>query len=430
MWLFFSYLWFTMQLIVCEGALILGEKRRKFFWLRFISAFALCVPLAYGLSLLPRQNLLTVLYFILMFVATMGVYAFSFHMNVKDILFFCTGGYAIQHLVFNLITIVTFFTGWPSTVTVGGIIATWLGIHSMVYIAVAVACYFLFMRRLRKNNLFDKKPFGVTVFSIVILFTTIFMSELTGYRYQGAALNRFTSTVVCGLYAVLCCTVVFITQIVVLNMNKAIRDREIQKHIVKLTREQYTISADLFSEINVKFHDIKHQLLSFEMMDGEKRKAAIDGIMKSIEGFSCLVKTENPSLNVVLTEKSLLCRQSRINFNCVINAKLGFLEELDLYTLFGNALDNAIQSASKEEGERRSIDLYINKEKGMTFVNLYNYYSGEIKFSGGLPVTRGNKLYHGFGTRSITETVKKYGGQCLMATENEKFRLSISFPRI
>lgn len=430
MQLFVNCLVYNLQLIVCEGGLILGEPRRKYFWLRFLGSFAVCVLFSWGLLSIPANvPLLGALYFILIFFATMGVYALSFRLGVRDVIFFCTGGYAVQHAVYNAIGIILFFTGMPDTTTPAGAIEMWLLVQSLGYILAAIVCW-LFMRKIRANNILDKKNAGVIVLSAIILFTVVIVSQLKTYSFGDMPLNMFTSSVVCGLYAIISCSVVLIMQFIILNMNRIVSDSEMQKHIFKLQREQCNISSDIYEAVNVKFHDIKHQLARFELMDEDKRKRAVEEIMQSIEGFSALVKTDNPSLNVVLTEKNLLCKKSGIMLNSFIDCSLSFMSELDIFTLFGNALDNAINSAGKQEGERRTIDLYIRKKGGMSFINIYNYYSGEIKFENGLPVTKGNKLYHGFGTRSIVDTVRKYGGEFVMTTEGDQFRLSITFPHV
>lgn len=430
MQLFFNCLGFVLQLMLCEGAFVLGESRRKHFYFRFFISFAVCSLIVWLTSLLPVSSPIIVnVYFILMFFLTMGIFLCSFRISVMDALFFCTGGYAIQHAVYNAVGILLFFTGMPDTSKPGGVIFTWLIINITPYVLASFLSYFIFMRKLRKNNLFGRKNLGVIVLSLVILFTTIFMSSLKNFDYRGLEINTFTSRVVCGVFSILCCSVALIMQIIILNMDKAISDREKQKYIAKQTRKQYSISSEIFEAVNIKFHDIKHQISLLEIMDESKRKKAISEIMKSVENFSALVKTDNPVLNVVLTEKSLLCKQNHIKLNCVVGCDFSFFDELDLYTMFSNALDNAIQSAMKQEGEKRCIELYIRKEKEMSFINIYNYYSGEIRFLGGLPLTGGDKLYHGYGTRSIAEIVKRYNGEFLMMTEGDKFRLSITFPQ-
>ncbi|HBE99400.1 MAG TPA: ATP-binding protein, partial [Firmicutes bacterium] len=110
---------------------------------------------------------------------------------------------------------------------------------------------------------------------------------------------------------------------------------------------------------------------------------------------------------------------------------LNFIEEPDLYSLFGNALDNAIEAVSKiKEPSKRLICLYIRRVMGKkTSVTLENYYDGQIKFNEkGLPITtKKNDGYHGFGMKSMYETVKKYGGDICCTLEKDRFKLFLLF---
>ena len=50
--------------------------------------------------------------------------------------------------------------------------------------------------------------------------------------------------------------------------------------------------------------------------------------------------SENEVLNIVLTEKSLVCNKNKINLSCMVDASgLTEFSEGDLYALFGNILD-------------------------------------------------------------------------------------------
>ena len=58
------------------------------------------------------------------------------------------------------------------------------------------------------------------------------------------------------------------------------------------------------------------------------------------------MKTGNRALDVVLTMERMICEGSDIEFSCLVNgALLNFMEESDIYSLFGNLLDNAIEEA-------------------------------------------------------------------------------------
>ena len=64
------------------------------------------------------------------------------------------------------------------------------------------------------------------------------------------------------------------------------------------------------------------------------------------------------------------------------------------------------------------------------FVNVYNFYGGDLEFDGGLPrSTKGDALNHGFGMKSVRMLAEKYGGELKVTAEDGIFNTDIIFPR-
>lgn len=102
----------------------------------------------------------------------------------------------------------------------------------------------------------------------------------------------------------------------------------------------------------------------------------------------------------MLTGKSLTCRTKNIQLTCVADGTaLDFMDVMDVSNLFGNALDNAIESTDKiTDPERRLIHLSVARQKGFAAIRIENCFDGELKFEKGLPVTTKKDViwYHGF----------------------------------
>ena len=144
-----------------------------------------------------------------------------------------------------------------------------------------------------------------------------------------------------------------------------------------------------------------------------------------------MARTGNDALDVILTEKSLLCAQNDIKVTCIADGKaLAFMSETDTYSLFGNALDNAIEAlANVEDKEKRTIGLIVKRSGGFVSVHIYNYCPVRPTFSDGIPVTtKADKLSHGFGMASIRMIAAKYGGEMSASADDEMFRLDVLFP--
>ncbi len=145
--------------------------------------------------------------------------------------------------------------------------------------------------------------------------------------------------------------------------------------------------------------------------------------------YDSTVKTGNKAVDVILTEKSLLCNKADIKLTCVVDGKqFSFMSESDIYSLFGNILDNAIEAANCLEKDRRVIGVTAKRTHDFLTVNAHNYYDGNLVFADGLPVTtKKDKLYHGFGMKSVRMICEKYGGNLSVGCKDGIFTLKILF---
>lgn len=200
-------------------------------------------------------------------------------------------------------------------------------------------------------------------------------------------------------------------------------------------KAQYDLSKENIALINRKCHDLKHQIRAMRTMFAEgPREKYLQEIEQSVRIYDVLAKTGNEVLDTVLAEKSLVCEANGIQANCVADGRLlAFMDPVDLYTIFGNALDNAIESVSTiEDRTRRIIDVQVYSEKQMLIIQIINPIQQELVFdSEDLPVTtKEQNGYHGFGLRSIRHTVKKYGGFMTVRVEGGAFYLRLLLPKV
>ena len=104
-------------------------------------------------------------------------------------------------------------------------------------------------------------------------------------------------------------------------------------------REQYQVARQNVQIINKRCHELKLQIAALRQMSGApadpELKAHIDEAEKAAQLYDASRNTGNEVLDVVLTEKSLLCESRRIQLNAVTDGScLSFFEASDLYALF------------------------------------------------------------------------------------------------
>ena len=152
---------------------------------------------------------------------------------------------------------------------------------------------------------------------------------------------------------------------------------------------------------------------------------------QGIKDYESMFKTGNGVLDTLLTGASLKCARRDITFTCVADGTLlNQIYVMDLCTIFGNALDNAMEHVIQiEDIEKRLIHVSVSKMAEFVLIRIENYLQDEIKFDGELPrTTKGDKAYHGFGLKSIKYSVEKYHGTMEVKTENHWFTINILIP--
>ena len=218
------------------------------------------------------------------------------------------------------------------------------------------------------------------------------------------------------------------------HVYEAAAERELMNinAMLKAQYEHYRNYQESIDLINYKYHDLKHQLAGLRAeADPEKRAAWIDAMSKELQAYKPETQTGNRVLDGILDQKMPLIRNNKIKFTCVADGKLlDFMHVTDICTIFGNALDNAIESVvTQEDPEKRLIHMTIAPRKKFVYIEVDDYCDHEVRFRGGQPVTsKQDRENHGFGVKSISYTAQKYGGSVSFALQNNFFEMKLLIP--
>lgn len=167
------------------------------------------------------------------------------------------------------------------------------------------------------------------------------------------------------------------------------------------------------------YHDLKNHFLLLN--DSDKYPVEIMRKLRSIENY---YHTGNEFLDVIISDKIKKAHAEGINIECDIDFSSGsFIEPLDISTIFGNILDNAIEATKKVKNEEKNIFCKAKKQRDMLVILVENDYSITSE-----KTKKRNAQLHGYGLKNVHESVLRYGGEYSIDKIANLFRISIIIP--
>ncbi len=428
------FIGFNLNLSLFSAAFLCRFKLRKNRWWILLVGGLLFLfgPLAYKLIVghsiysAPFLNIgwYSTSYLILCAIFFVICY-FSFEISAKELLLIICCSYLFQNTIHNLhFTILRSFPGINADV---------LKVLSVLLnFALSTAIYFLFKNRIIRFDIGKVKTTVVLIFSVSLIFLLTVVSQWTGAPSDDGTIDSIAVALYGGIVSVLllCILLGIFNTSWVLHENAAING------LLKNAERQYRVSRDNVEYINSKVHDMKHRIAALkQLLEQGDRTPDMEGkiaeLEKVVEVYDDTVLTGNNVLDTLITEEKSLCKKNQIKLEYLVDGSiLNFIDPVDLYVLFGNALDNAIESVLKiEDVEKRVISIVAEKRGKLVHIAVENFYTGDLVLHNGLPRTsKADEQGHGYGVKSIKFIAQKYGGNITISAENSRFSLSILIP--
>lgn len=443
---FWSKAVFMAELLAAEALMVSGLKRRRLFPLRLAAGAAFCFGLSFAMPVIDGVAY-SAFMFLALFAATLLCAKLCFDESFRTVLFCVLAGYAVQHIAFEffdiavtamgiadmtataaegsspLVTFVTFIYG-SGNVPIGNVFV--LIVYCATYFLTYWAAARLLLPRMRDISDMQLKNGSVLVIVLLTVIFNIVISVIVS-EYGGDNFDRIY-VILLDLTNVFCCALALYQQFSLAKMRRMGDNLAAVNRMWEQSKKQYDFAKENMELINLKCHDLKHQMHAAGSA-GALDPAVAAEIEQIITAYDGNVETGNDALDVILTEKSLYCVRHDIALTCMADGKqLSFMSEADLYSLFGNLLDNAIEAVEKLDADRRAVGLTVKRGSEFVFVNVHNYYDGALCFDGELPRSTKGGAYHGFGMKSVRFVAEKYGGELSINAKDGIFDLDIIFP--
>ena len=283
---------------------------------------------------------------------------------------------------------------------------------------VTLVLYYLLLRYTAARTMPQAGSYRIGPRQLVsgLLLSAIFVVQsvvLLFQRGEGANSALVVSAVLTQLY---CLTLLYL-QTELFKKSAMKKEMDMLNLLYERQRRQYLVARKNVQLINKRCHDLKVQIADLRRLAPAAAEAQLREAEAAAAAYDTAADTGNEVLDVVLTEKTLLCQADGIRLHSVADgACVRFLEAGDLYTLFSNVLDLCIQQAKAvPEPEHRMIDLVVVHRQGFAVI------------SAAVPV-QGQEVKEDYPLKVIRRIVEGHNGVLTCECAGGFYTVKILFP--
>jgi len=207
------------------------------------------------------------------------------------------------------------------------------------------------------------------------------------------------------------------------NIENKSYEQRMAIYVLQIQTRYYEEKMKEEERIKEIYHDMKNHLLLLEECEGNDSEK-ISYLRKELMQYEDYYRTGNKFVDIILKDK--LAKATEYNIQIEDNIELmdvDFIEPLDLSTIFGNLLDNAIEACRFiEKSQERRIWISAKKEKNLLVIGIKNNKQNKKVDH----VSK--KVIHGYGLTNVRNAVHKYGGEIDINEAKGNFVVNIVVP--
>ena len=345
-----------------------------------------------------------------------------FQGSIVHAVFSATCAYAVQHITSKL----AYMVAMP--LLLRGAFHLW-SLWTLLLLANLLVCapiFLVFTRRFFGNGqlVFDSRKTVLT--SGLFLFAAVFLSSLLEDNLDMSAATYLSSYRALNAFCILFAVAILSMEFSNCGMKRLESEKQVLEQLLESDKLQYEQAKRDMEKIHIRYHDLKQQ---YSRADDEER-AKLEAEMKALD---LRYYTDNKALDIVLTQKAVLCKDSGIQLVCSVDGNcLSGMKHYHIYSLLGNAIDNAIECLTRvEDKSKRVIDLAISRYSGMVVIRIENFTPDQpVLREGVLVTTKEDASGHGYGMKSIKNIAELYDGTADYFVEDQVFCLLVTFPYV
>lgn len=261
-----------------------------------------------------------------------------------------------------------------------------------------------------KNNANVSAKFPVSA----LLFPVVILVNLVVFHY--VSMNEPISVKGQYLLGVISISVFFATVILMFASIYQAEQKEeylrIRSELVRVNQEKsyYDILDKQNQQLMIYAHDAKNHLAAIQdLSDDPQIQGYVDKLTGELERYTQSCHSGNKLMDVILNRYALECEKKGLRFDYDVKVcNLGDIEDMDLVTILGNLLDNAIEAA--EKSQEKTVYLETSLRNAYQVIVIQNSSLPPRESYGRLQTSKPDQSMHGFGLKSVAKCLKKYQG--------------------
>lgn len=229
------------------------------------------------------------------------------------------------------------------------------------------------------------------------------------------------------LFIAVCITVFFLLRRTLYNMI----DRRIERFQSELIEKQVCEIQNMYRQVRGWRHDYRNHInnMKIQLSEGNYDKLSdyLNELADDLDTVDTVIKTGNVMADAILNSKLNVAEKMNIKLNVKANVpdKLP-MSDVELCSMLGNILDNAVEACGTLPEEERFMRVYIGKLKGQLYLSVQNS-AGKVRKSKNTYLSTKDGE-HGYGLFRIDRVAKKYGGYVNRQNEEGVFATEIMVP--
>lgn len=303
-----------------------------------------------------------------------------------------------------------------------------MSIETMFSKLVLIFLYYIVVSRVWKKSIWGSRK----QYSLYIIMFIYSMVNLLIVTVIAAGEKPIVLLIIMG------CTI--FANMYFLHFIKYSDERNYYKLLVEMMQQQERLQYENYEMQSVKYkqvvsilHDVdKHMKMIEDLYQMDVREEAINYTKQIKEMLKPLLPFQyinNPVLDCLLSDKKRMAEKYKINFKIDISdADINFIKPVDLTTLFGNLIDNAV-TACKMSDENRYIGLIIKEYNEMLSIRIENNIADIVPIKNGM-IDIPKEKKPSVGLLNIQKCVNTYMGSIIYKCSGKLLTCDIVLNRI